>query len=87
MRALSVAVKPMDQGRTWKHGKDLADRLTDQGVGVFAPGVVTVIGLRNAGKLRNRGTHAGIRGARGRLMASPAAGYGVVGVGGPGGEG
>jgi hypothetical protein len=87
MRALSVAVKPMDQGRTWKHGEDLTDWLTDQGVGVFGHGVLTVAGLQNAGKLPNRGTYAGIRGAQGRVMASPAAGYGVVGVGGPGGEG
>ena len=87
MRALSVAVKPMNQGRTWKHGEDLTDRLTDQGVGVFSHGVLTVAGLQNAGKLPNRGTYAGIRGAQGRVMAGPAASYGVVAAGGPGGEG
>ena len=60
MRALPLALKPMDQaGRAWKHDKDLSDRRTDQAVGL--PGhdaVLTIIGLQNAGELPDCGTPA-----------------------------
>lgn len=112
MRALSVAVEPVDQGRAWKHDTDLTDCLTDLGVSLLGHVVLTASGRENAGKLRSCGEvyseefwsqvdarvgqlgpvrlrrdYAGIRGAQGRVMAGPAASYGVVAAGGPGGEG
>ena len=58
MRALSVAVKLVDRGRAWRHDKDLADSLTDRGVGPLGHAVLTVIGLQNASKLPDCGTLA-----------------------------
>ena len=57
MRALPVSLKLMDQARAWKHDTDLSNRLIDQAAGLLGhDAVVTIIGLRNAGKLANCGT-------------------------------
>ena len=49
----------MDQARAWEHDTDLSGRLTDQAASLLGHGaVVTIIGLRNAGKLANCGTPA-----------------------------
>jgi hypothetical protein len=58
VRALSVALKPLDQARARKHDKDLSNRLTDQASGLLGHAVVTIIGRQNAGVLPNRGTPA-----------------------------
>jgi hypothetical protein len=98
MRALPVALALMDQARAWKHDKDLSNCLTDQAAGLLGhDAVLTIIGPQNAGKLPDawagqlgltgpRRHYAGIRGARGRVMAWPAAGYGVAAAGGLRGE-
>jgi hypothetical protein len=44
VRALSVALKPVDQVGAWKHDKDLSNRLTDQAVGLLGHAVLTTIG-------------------------------------------
>lgn len=79
MRALSVSVKPVDQGRAWRHDKDVADCLTDLGAGPIGHAVLTVIRLQNARKLPECGTLAWEK------FIGPA-GAGDA-VGGPGGEG
>lgn len=57
MRALPVSLKLMDQARAWKHDKDLSNRPTDQAAGLLGhDAVLTIIGLRNAGKLADCGT-------------------------------
>jgi hypothetical protein len=79
----------MDQARAWKHDKDPSNRLTDQAVGLLGhDAVLTTIGPQNPGKLPDCGTrrYAGIRGARHRVRAWPAAGYGVFAAGGLRGE-
>ena len=98
MRALSVPLKLMDQARALKHDKDLSNRLTDRAAGLLGHGaVLTIIGLQNAGKIPNCGTPAweqliarpvdpvNLAGEM-RVIAWPAAGYGVVAAAGPGGD-
>jgi hypothetical protein len=75
VRALPAAVTLTDQARGWKHDTDLGNRLTDPAFGLLGrDAVLTVIGLQNAG-------------VRDRVMAWPAAGYGVLAAGLRGGGG
>ena len=84
MRALPVALTLTDQARARKHATDLSNRLTDQAFGLLGrDAVLTIIGLQDAGKLPDCGTPAR---EQGRVMAWPAAGYGVLAAGGLRGE-
>jgi hypothetical protein len=75
VRALPVALTLMDQALARKHDTDLSNRLTDQAFGLLGRDAVLT-----------RWHCAGIRGARGRVMAWPAAGDGVLAAGGLRGE-
>jgi hypothetical protein len=75
VRALPVAVTLMDQARAWKHDTDLGNRLTDPAFGLLGrDAVLTVIGLRNAGKRPGCGAPA-------REQVTGLAGAGDAGIG------
>jgi len=75
VRALPVAVTLMDQARAWKHDTDLGNRLTNRASGLLGrDAVLTIIGLRNAGKLPDCGTPA-------REQVIDLAGAGDAGIG------
>ena len=60
MRALPVALTLPDQACARKHDTDLGDRLTARAFGFLGrDAVLTIIGLRNAGKLPDCGPVTG----------------------------
>ena len=70
-----MALMLRGQARARKHDKDLGDRLTGQAVGLFGrDAVLTIIGLRNAGKLPDCGAPA-------REQGIDLAGTGDAGIG------
>jgi len=75
VRVPPVALTLMDRVRAWKHDTDLGNRLTDQTVGLLGrDAVLTIIGLRNAGKLPDCGAPA-------REQGIDLAGTGDAGIG------
>jgi hypothetical protein len=95
VRALSVPLKLMDQARALRHDKDLSNRLTDRAGDVE---IATVILIRDhqyvgedrmARRVREDPARpvdpVNLAGEM-RVIAWPAAGYGVAAAAGPGGD-
>jgi hypothetical protein len=75
VRALPAAVTLAGQARAWKHDTDLGNRVTGQAFGLLGrDAVLTIIGLRNAGKVPDCGTPA-------REQVIDLAGAGDAGIG------